>query len=61
MNSDPCDERFENSCYVIVSAPMHYAAAISNCQAMGGHLVTIDSEEENSLIQRIGSSKMKVE
>ena len=41
------------TCYVLVRDTLNVAGARSRCQQYGGHLVVIDSAEENSLVQQI--------
>jgi hypothetical protein len=41
---------FQGACYVLVDVPMHLGDAEDNCQAIGGHLVSIHSQEENDYV-----------
>ena len=52
-----CDAMYAGSCYVIVSESLTWTSARSSCETIGGHLVTIDSQEENDVIHNIAVSK----
>ena len=54
---DLCDAVYADSCYVIVSESLTWTSARSSCETIGGHLVTIDSQEENDVIHNIAVSK----
>ena len=52
-----CDARNGSSCYVMNPHWLTWEDARSWCEAGGGHLVTIDSQEENDMIHNIAASK----
>ena len=52
-----CEAVYADSCYVIVFKSLTWKSARSRCEGMGGHLVTIESQEENDLINNIRASK----
>ena len=55
--SDVCAGRHGNSCYIVVNEELTWQQASNRCQAMGGHLATIESKEENEAVRRIVASK----
>ena len=52
-----CDATHLSSPYVIVFESLTWQGARSRCVSMGGHLVTIESQKENDLINNIKASK----
>ena len=55
--ADVCTGRYNNSCYIVVNETLTWQQASSRCQAMGGHLATIDSQAENGVIHSLIASK----
>ena len=55
--SDLCDEVYVDSCYVVVHTSLTWQEARSACEALNGHLVTIESQEENDVIKNLKGSK----
>ena len=54
---DLCDAVYADSCYVIVSESLTWQEARSVCGTLDGHLVTIESQEENDAINILKGSK----
>ena len=52
-----CDGRSGSSCYVIFPELLTWQGARNSCEAAGGHLATIESQEENDVIQNIAVGK----
>ena len=52
-----CDATYLSSCYIFVTELLTWESARSRCQSMGGHLATIDSQEEKNVIYRMVNSK----
>ena len=61
--SDLCDEVYVDSltrsvrCYVVVHTSLTWQEARSACEALNGHLVTIESQEENDVMRKLKFSK----
>ena len=55
--SDLCDEVYVDSCYVVVHTSLTWQEARSACEAFNGHLVTIESQEENDVMRKLKFSK----
>ena len=47
-----CDATFEESCYLLMTEQLVWAEARERCLLFGGRLVSIESEAENSVIER---------
>ena len=45
---------------MLVTEALTWTAAVDRCQTIGGHLVVIDSDEENDLIHQVTQSKYLV-
>ena len=52
-----CDATYLSSCYIFVTEKLTWESARRKCHSMGGHLATIDSQEENNVIHRLVNSK----
>ena len=46
---------FNGHSYMFFSEKANYQTAKNNCEKIGGHLVTIDSKEENDFLVSIGN------
>lgn len=54
MNNIPVDAvRFGENYYKLYSEVVTWNAAKNRCQALGGHLVTVESEQENSFLHSL--------
>ena len=52
-----CDAMHLLTYYVVVNDSLTWQDARSSCEGMGGHIVTIESLEENDLINNIKTSE----
>ena len=52
-----CDAMHLLPYYVVVNDSLTWQDARSSCEGMGGHIVTIESLEENDLINNIKTSE----
>ena len=52
-----CDATYLSSCYIFVTDLLNWESARSRCHSKGGHLATIDSQEEKNVIHRMVNSK----
>ena len=56
--SDACDARYGSSCYIVVTEQLYWVSARDRCEALGGHLATIENQEENDIITRLVAGKL---
>ena len=57
LGLDLCDAVYAGSCYVIVLVSLTWQKARSVCGTLDGHLVTVESQEENDVINKLKGSK----
>ena len=57
VNTGACDATYLSSCYIFVTELLTWESARSRCHSKGGHLATIDSQEEKNVIYRMVNSK----
>ena len=50
--SGDCGGQYGNSCYIVMPIPLNWLNASRWCQAVGGHLATIESQAENEVVHR---------
>ena len=57
LNTGFCGGNYGSSSFIVVPVPLSWQNASSNCQVMGGHLATIESQAENNIIHDAAASK----
>ncbi|XP_025098999.1 perlucin-like protein [Pomacea canaliculata] len=61
-HKDHCDngwEHFEESCYVLIADEVNYPSSLDICKKLGGYLVEINSERENTFLRLFFGKKME--
>ena len=48
---------YEGNLYALISTPMYWKDAEAFCEECGGHLATVSSEEENTLLKEMAGKK----